>query len=42
MLFLKHRFIWLRGLDTKKVGAKVFGELLNVVLEENEEDQMVK
>ena len=36
---MEHRFIWLRDLDTKKSGAEVFGELLNVVLEENVEDK---
>ena len=32
----------LRDLDTKKIGAEVFGELWNVVLEENGEDKMVR
>ena len=41
MLSLKHLFIWLRDLDTKKIGVKVFGELSNVVLEGNGEDKMV-
>ena len=35
-------FIWLRDLDTNKIGAEVFGELWNVVLEENGEDKMVR
>ena len=30
--------IWLRDLNIKKTGADVFGELRNVVLEENGED----
>ena len=34
-------FILLRNLDTKKLGAEVFGELLNVMLEENGEHKMV-
>ena len=34
--------IWRRDLDTKKIGAEVFGELRNVVLEENGEDKMVR
>ena len=29
-----HYFTWLRDLDTKKIGADVFGKLRNVVLEE--------
>jgi hypothetical protein len=37
VLCLEHCFIWLRGLDTKKIGAEVFG-----VLEENGEDKMVR
>ena len=36
------RFIWLRDLNTKKIGAEVYGELLNVVLEKNGEDKMVR
>jgi hypothetical protein len=42
VLCLEHCFIWLRGLDTKKIGAEVFGELWNVVLEENGEDKIVR
>ena len=34
--------IWLKDLDTKKIGAQVFGELRNVVLEKNGEDKMVR
>ena len=37
MLRLEHWFIWLRDVDTKKIGSEVFGELGNVVLEENGE-----
>ena len=33
--------MWLKDLDTKKIGTEVFGELRNVVLEENVEDKMV-
>ena len=32
---MEHCFIWLRDLDTKKLGVEVFGELRNVALEEN-------
>ena len=35
-------FIWLRILDTKKVRGELFGELWNVVLEENVEDKMIR
>jgi hypothetical protein len=28
--------------DTKNIGAEVFGEFPNVVLEENEEEKMIK
>ena len=40
-------YVWtllyiLRDLDTKKVGADVFGEIQNVALEENGEDKIVK
>ena len=31
--------MWLRDLDTKKIGEKVFGELRNLVLKENGEDK---
>jgi len=34
--------MWLRNLDTKKIGADAFGEYLNVLLEENGEDKMVE
>ena len=34
--------IWLRDLDTKKIGTEVFRELRNVVLEENGEDKVVR
>ena len=39
MLCLEHCFIWLRDLDTKQIGAEVFGELSNMVLEEYGEDK---
>ena len=42
MLHLEHSFIWVRDLDTKKIGAEVFGHIRNVVLEENEEDKIVR
>jgi hypothetical protein len=32
----------LRDLDSKKIGAEVFGELSNMVLKENGEDKMVR
>ena len=32
----------LRNLDTNKIKAEVFGELWNMVLEENEQDKMVR
>ena len=38
---MEHCIVWLRDLDTKKIGAEVFGELRNMVLEENGEDKMV-
>ena len=41
MLYLDHCFIGLRGLITNKIG-EVFGELWNVVLEENGKDKMVR
>ena len=41
-LCFEHYFIWLRDLETKKIGAEVFEELWNVVLEENGEDKMVR
>ena len=34
--------MWFRDLDTKKTKAVVFGELRNVVLEENGDDKMVR
>ena len=36
---MDHCFIWLRDLDTKKIGAEVFGELSYMVLEEYGEDK---
>ena len=40
MLCLEHCFTWLVDLDTKQIGAEVFGELRNVVLVENGENKM--
>ena len=34
--------MWFRDLDTKEIGAEVFGELRNVVLEENGKYEMVR
>ena len=34
--------MWLRDLDTKKIGAVLFGELSYVVLEENREDKIAR
>ena len=31
-------FIWLRDLDAKKIGAEIFGDLRNVVLEDTIEE----
>jgi len=42
VLCLEHCFIWLWDLDTKEIGTEVFGELWNVMLEENGEDKMVR
>jgi hypothetical protein len=42
MLYLYHCIIWLRDLGTKKIGAEVFEKLLNVLLEENGEDKMIR
>ena len=42
VLCLEHCFIWLRDLDTKKIVTEAFGELWNVVLEENGEDKKVR
>jgi hypothetical protein len=39
---LEHCFIWLRDLDTKKIGAEVFGELSKVLVEENGEYTIVR
>jgi hypothetical protein len=36
---LEHCIVWLKYLDTKNTSAEVFGKLINVVLEENEEDK---
>ena len=35
-------FIWLRDLDTREIGAKVFGKHRHVLLKENEVDKMVR
>ena len=37
---MEHCFTWLRDLDTNKIGVKIFGELRNLVLEENGEQKM--
>jgi hypothetical protein len=37
---LEHYFIWLR--DLEKIGAEIFGDLRNVILEEKGEDKMVR
>jgi hypothetical protein len=39
---LEHCFIWLRYLNTKKIGVEVFGDFSNEVLEENGEDKLVR
>jgi len=36
---LEYCFVCLRDLDTKKIGAEVFGELQNVMQEGNGEDK---
>jgi hypothetical protein len=42
-VWLRHEYtVWLRDMGTKKFGTEVFGELRNVVLEENGEDKMVR
>jgi hypothetical protein len=40
VLYLEHCFIWLRDQDTNKIGAEVFQELSNVVLQEIGEDKI--
>jgi hypothetical protein len=35
VLCLEHCPVWLRDLDTKNIGTKLFSDLQNVVLEEN-------
>ena len=42
LLYLEHCTVGLRDLDPKKIGAKIFGEPPNVVLEENGGDQKVR
>ena len=39
---MEHCIVSVRDLNTKKIKAELFGELQNVVLEENGEDKMVK
>ena len=39
LLYLEHFIVWLRSLDSKKVG-EVFAELRNLALEENEKERM--
>ena len=34
--------IWLRNLDTEKIGEELFVGLLNLLVEENGEDKMVR
>jgi hypothetical protein len=36
---LQHCAVWLRDLDTKKIGTEIYGELRNVVMQENGEDK---
>ena len=42
MLDLEHCFVWLRDLDTKKIGGEVFREFSVMILEENRRDKTVK
>ena len=35
-------YLWLRDLDTKKIGEEAFENLQNVVLEEHRENKMVR
>jgi hypothetical protein len=42
MLCLEHCFIWFRDSGPNKIGKELFGELPNVMLEENGEDKMVR
>ena len=42
LLYLEHCIIWLVDQDNKKIGAEVFGELQNVELKQNEEDEIVR
>ena len=39
---MKHCTVLLRDLDTKKIGVEVFGELQNVLLEDNGEDKIIR
>ena len=42
MMYLNHFSVCLRDLDNEKIGAETFGELCNVVLEENGTNKEVK
>jgi hypothetical protein len=39
---LEYCFIYHRDLDTKKIGADIFGELPNAVVEENGKGKVVR
>ena len=39
---MENCIVWLRALDTQKIGAEVFGEIVSVVLEKNVEDTLVR
>ena len=39
---MKHCTVWLRDLDSKKIGTEVCGVFQNVVLKENGEDKLPK
>jgi hypothetical protein len=41
-VIFEHCTLWPRDLGTKEFGAKVFGELLSVVLEDKGDDKMVR
>ena len=38
-MYLEHSIVWLRDLDTKKIGVEVFEVLGNEVLDENGKDK---
>ena len=42
MLYLYNCIVRLRELDTKEIGAKLFRQLQNVVLEKNGENKMFR